>query len=129
MLDISDLTGLQKEYIKYVADNIKWEDLEFENDDECLTAFIFEATNNWKDGDFDFVNFITSYKITNIDDCISATTLCVLYKIINKYYDEQYGILMDWKDVNVCSILRNWVYVYTNMNPPILQIIEKEDNV
>ena len=81
-------------------------------------TFLFEASNNWKEGKYDFVKFIIeNNKIDQVIDIIQKNTF-ELIKYINTYYDDNFGpdCVMNWKELDNEFIIRNFCYVYSHIN-------------
>jgi len=87
------------------------------DNDWWTESFLFEATNNWKEGDYDLVNFIRNNETDNLNDIIQEDSLDII-KYINTYYQDNYGSesIMNWENLNNEFLIRNFCYVYGHQN-------------
>jgi hypothetical protein len=132
----SELTTACNMYLNYIfKDIVKSSDKPINDllglDDWWHETFLFEASNNWKEGEHDFVKFLNqNNKINQINDLVNSNSF-ELIKYINTYYNDNYGpeCIMDWRELNSEFIIRNFCYVYSHNNIEQIQsnIIDKID--
>ena len=132
----SELTTACNMYLNYIfKDIVKSSNKPINDliglDDWWHETFLFEASNNWKEGEHDFVKFLNeNNKINQINDLVNSNSF-ELIKYINTYYHDNYGpeCVMDWKELNSDFIIRNFCYVYSHNNIEQIQhnIIDKID--
>ena len=120
MIGIKELIEYKQSYIKYVFRKIDWSGLREEgltDEDERKEYFLFKATNNWTE-DFDFIDFIQdSYKINDIEEVMTGKTVCNLIHIIHSYHIDNFGeCYIDFGNIDVKDVIRNWVYVHAHLN-------------
>ena len=87
-------------------------------DDWWHETFLFEASNNWKEGEHDIVKYLHDTNTLNqINETVKSNSF-ELIKYINTYYDDNYGpeCIMDWRELNNEFIIRNFCYVYSHNN-------------
>ena len=81
-------------------------------------TFLFEVSNNWKEGEYDIVKYLHDTNTLNqINETVGKKSF-ELIKYINTYYDDNYGPenVMDWRKLDNEFIIRNFCYVYSHNN-------------
>ena len=89
---------------------------EYDNSDWWVETFLFEATNNFKDGEYDIIRSNSLSKI-NIDKIVKDNIFEII-KYVNTYLEDNYGeeTILKWKELNVNYLVRNYCYVYGHLN-------------
>ena len=89
---------------------------EYYNSDWWVETFLFEATNNFKDGEYDIIRSNSLSKI-NIDKIVKDNIFEII-KYVNTYLEDNYGeeTILKWKELDVNYLVRNYCYVYGHLN-------------
>ena len=135
MIGITDLMVFQEEYISYVFENTDWDKFELfggcstDDKDGYMDYFLFQATNNWIEGEFDFADFIEkNYNINNIEDVITGKTVCDLIQIVYSYHMDECGEChINFGNLTVKDMIRHWAYVHSHLNRDEINIFEEDD--
>tara|TARA_B100000242_G_C42684546_1_gene320654 strand:- start:73 stop:459 length:387 start_codon:yes stop_codon:yes gene_type:complete len=92
-----------------IGDNLDNEDLK--------ETFLFEATNNFKEGEYDiYSNNLDGFKLPIDIDKLIKDNVFDMIKYINTYFEDNYGeeCILKWKEYDEKYLLRNFCYVYSH---------------
>ncbi len=80
-------------------------------------TFLFEATNNFKEGEYDiYSNNLNGFKLPIDINKIIKDNVFDMIKYINTYLENNYGeeCILKWNEYDEKYLLRNFCYVYSH---------------
>lgn len=85
------------------------------DDDWWYDTFLFESTNNYKEGNYDIIKSDVDIKYINY--CVKENIFDII-KYINTFYEDNYGTscILDWRKLDDKYLIRNFLYVYGHEN-------------